>query len=295
MSIQSFSSILNKDHDLAIRLAFIDFKLFYTGNLSRVDVVNEFSVSEITATRIINEYKDVRPDNIRYDNKEKKFLIIDESFSPLIDISAEHALSMLVNGFDKNKFLRSRNLIGYEIVGIHQLPLNKNIVSTIARAIFGGKKIECRYNSANSENSGSRLLSPLVILFDGRNWMFRAYHEKNDSPIKYKNFNFSRVIDVKGKNEDSDHEYSLHYDALWNNFLPMELEINPTLGKKQKNEIRRDYGIPDNEDKVLMTERAAFIWIILNQWAVSYKGELNSSFKFKLNNAEMLRQYGAID
>lgn len=288
-----FKSILNDDYDLALRLAFIDFRLLFTGSLSRVDIINEFAVSEITATRILNEYKKVRPKNLLYSNKTKKFTISEE-FDSLIDISAEDALDMLASGFDKNKILRGRNVVIFERIGLYMSPLNKEKVATITRAIYNKKKIKCSYNSIRSGDASERLLSPLVILFDGRNWIFRAYQEDSKTRINYKNFNFSRVEGVEGLTDFINNEFGLDYDDLWGKFLPVELEINPLLGDDAKKEIRRDYNIPDGQNKILFTERAAFLWIIFNEWSVDFQQKSHDSFKFKLNNSEMLKSQGAL-
>ncbi|MFH2657742.1 hypothetical protein ABK771_25250, partial [Klebsiella pneumoniae] len=135
-----------------------------------------------------------------------------------------------------------------------------------------------------------------VILFDGRNWIFRAYHEDSTSDVKYKNFNFARVVDVLSDDEFVDYEHGLAYDDLWNITLPVEIEINKSFSDVKKNEVRRDFGIKDGADKVLMTERAAFIWIILNQWMVHYDDgkKMTDDYIFCLKNAEMLRTYKAI-
>lgn len=288
-----FKSIINEDYDLALRLAFIDFRLFFTGILSRSDIINEFAVSEITATRILNEYKKIRPGNLLYNNKNKKFTMSNE-FIPLIDISAEDALDMLASGFDKNKVLRGRKIVVFERIGIYMPPLDKVNVAKITRAIFNKTKIKCYYNSIRSGDDSERKLSPLVILFDGRNWIFRAYQEDSKTKINYKNFNFARVEKVEELTEVINNEFDLNYDDLWGKFLPVELEINPILGDDVKNEIRRDYNIPDGKDKILFTERAAFLWIIFNEWSVDFQQKNHDGFKFILNNAEMLRSQGAL-
>lgn len=296
MSFISFNDILKKDQTLAIRLAFIDFKVFYTGTLSRIDIMNEFDVSEITSSRVIAEYKNVRPGNISYDNKSKKFELNESDYNPLVDYNAKDALRMLAKGFEKNNLIRGRGVISYESIGFIQPPLDANFVATITRAISNGKKISCKYNSATSKNDSYRKLSPLVILFDGRNWIFRAYHEDSKDDVKYKNFNFSRVIDVLSNDELVEYENGLAYDDLWNMTLPVEIEINHSFSDVQKDEVRRDFGIKDGSDKILMTERAAFIWIILNQWMVHYdkSKKMTDNHKFCLKNAEMLKAYKAI-
>ncbi|WP_273845479.1 WYL domain-containing protein [Providencia rettgeri] len=296
MSLNSFIDILKNDQALAIRLAFIDFKIFYTGALSRTDITSEFDISEITATRIISKYKELRENNLYYDNKSKKFELNELEYQSLVDFSSEDALKMLSEGFDKNKFVRSRNIIRYENIDFIQSPLEKNKVAIITRAIFNKNKIKIKYNSTTSNNKENRILSPLVILFDGRNWIFRAYHEDSDTEIKYKNFNFSRIIEAEKTNESIDYNQTLDYDDLWNMNLPIELEINPNLKKQKKDEIKRDFGINSLDNKVLMTSRAAFVWIILNQWLVCYEKDIESDnhYNFILKNTDMLKSYKAI-
>lgn len=228
--------------------------------------------------------------------KAKKFELNELEYQSLVDFSSEDALKMLSEGFDKNKFVRSRNIIRYENIDFIQSPLEKNKVAIITRAIFNKNKIKIKYNSTTSNNKENRILSPLVILFDGRNWIFRAYHEDSDTEIKYKNFNFSRIIEAEKTNESIDYNQTLDYDDLWNMNLPIELEINPNLKKQKKDEIKRDFGINSLDNKVLMTSRAAFVWIILNQWLVCYEKDIASDnhYNFILKNTDMLKSYKAI-
>ncbi len=298
MTDKSFTDILKTDQNLALRLAFIDFLLLYKGQFSRIDITKEFDVSEITATRIIAEYNSLRENNFDYDKSEKKFLIKIESFIPFVDFSVDDALEMLAEGFNKNKIINSRINTPFERVGFIKSTLSATEVSKITRAILNNKKILCNYDSASSKNKASRILSPLAILFDGRNWIFRAYHENapSHSTVRYKNFNFSRVVDVFETNENIEQEHSLDYDSLWKLNLPVELEINSILNENEKERVARDFGIPRNENKILLTERAALIWIIMNQWMVYYKekGENNTFYNFELKNYDMLFRYGAI-
>ncbi|EPK8184077.1 WYL domain-containing protein, partial [Klebsiella pneumoniae] len=242
------------------------------------------------------QYREFRGGNISYDNKSKRFELKKDTYEPLVKFNAKDALRMLSEGFDKNYLIRGRGFIPYEPIGFIQPPLENSFVSIITRAIAAGKKIKCQYNSATSNDSSYRVLSPLVILFDGRNWIFRAYHENSTSDVKYKNFNFARVVDVLSDDEFVDYEHGLAYDDLWNITLPVEIEINKSFSDVKKNEVRRDFGIKDGADKVLMTERAAFIWIILNQWMVHYDDgkKMTDDYIFCLKNAEMLRTYKAI-
>ncbi len=141
MLLTSFNDILKEDQTLAIRLAFIDFKVFYTGMLSRIDIMNEFDVSEITASRVISQYREFRRGNISYDNKSKRFELKKDTYEPLVKFNAKDALRMLSEGFDKNYLIRGRGFIPYEPIGFIQPPLENSFVSIITRAIAAGKKL----------------------------------------------------------------------------------------------------------------------------------------------------------
>lgn len=295
--VMDFPIFLEKNQELAIRLAFIDFKIYYTGVLSRSDLIEEFGVSEITASRIISEYKKLRESNFEYNQSEKKFFLNLDEFNPFVDIKAEDALFMLANGFDKNRIIKRNGFIKFEEIGIDTNPICKRKVSAITRAIFQGLMVSCVYNSAAGRDLSERLIVPLVILFDGINWIFRANHPNADGSVKYKNFNFSRVISVKEDGVKVGREYGLDYDSLWNGVVPLDIEINNNLNNEAKERVRRDYGMADDENNILMTERAAFVWIILNQWKIRYSGnkeELGGNYLLELKNEDMLKKYGAI-
>ena len=291
-----FPFILEESQERAVRMAFIDFKIFFTGSLSRKDIIDEFKVSEITATRIISDYKDIMPENMMYDNKSKLFVLNNDSFSHFFNFSAEDALTMLSSGFDKNRIIKDCGFLISENVGVNSSPIPVDIASKVTRAIYQKKKIICEYNSATSDNYEKRTLIPLSLLFDGINWIFRAYHENTDSKIKYKNFNFSRIISIEETEDSYDRVFGLDFDDLWNKVVPVELEIKHVLSAEVKNKIKRDYGIQSADNKILMSVRAAFVWIILNQLGFNYNGngDIEEGYVFVLKNHDMLKQMGAI-
>lgn len=295
--IMDFPFFLEKNQELAIRLSFIDFKIFYTGVLSRSDLMEEFGISEITASRIISEYKNIKDENFYYNQSEKKFFLNLKTFVPFVDLKAEDALFMLANGFDKNRVIQKKGFIGFEMIGVDTNPLCKKKVAAITRAIFQGLMISCVYNSAAGRDLSERNIVPLVILFDGINWIFRANHPDANGDVKYKNFNFSRVIEVSDDGVKVGREYSLDYDKLWNGIVPLDIEIKTDLNNDAKERVRRDYGMADDENNILMTQRAAFVWIMLNQYKIKYSGNkdvLGDNYLLELKNEEMLKKYGAI-
>ena len=281
------------------RLAYVDFKLRFTGRISRLDLGETFGIAEAAASRVLTEYGVVKPDN----KAQKVNTIIRESFSPLVSIDGETALGMLANGFNKNK-LTNNTVLPFEKIGVIPNRLNISEVAMITRAIAGEYAINCNYFSENSPNHEIRTLMPLAILHDGSQWMFRAYDRTETKSNKFKNFHFARCMNVIegfiGKeNKRLDHE-GLTSDKSWNLRLPLILKLHESLSEENKAQVRRDFGIPQGQDELFTSEREAFIWITKKKWYIDDRNKeqiesdnkqgLKRFYKFELTNYEMIEK-----
>lgn len=80
------------------RLAFIDFRLFFLGSVSRGDIVGRFGVSPAVSTRDLALYRNVAPSNISFDGSSKSYRI-GSDFSPLFEHPLDRVLLALSKGF----------------------------------------------------------------------------------------------------------------------------------------------------------------------------------------------------
>ena len=64
------------------RLAYIDFKLYFTGMVTRSEIVSHFELGLAAATRDLKFYKESATGNMAYDNVEKKYFITSQ-FKPI--------------------------------------------------------------------------------------------------------------------------------------------------------------------------------------------------------------------
>lgn len=280
----------------AERLAYIDFKLRFTGVIRRSDLNREFGLAEAAASRMLSLYSEYRKDNFFHDRSLKANVINVEAYQPLIPIEAEKALGMLSHGFNKNK-LADNPLLPYRRIGHIPNQLDVDEVSKITRAIYTKSAISCCYISGNSCKHDSRRLVPLALLNDGKNWIFRAYDRSDTkSSYKFKNFNFSRATKVsfiQGEEVNSLNYESLSEDKLWNMPLPLFLEIHPKLSEEQKLTVRQDFGMAPEQNELLLTENAALVWILTKMWGIDVGNPKESElfFRFELKNKEMIRPY----
>ncbi len=291
----SYSKLLNITGTNAERIAFIDFKLRFTGIVKRSDLHEAFGMSDATASRVISKYNELRNNNLIYDRNKKVNSIQLDTYEPLILLDAEVALGMLAHGFNKNK-LSDNPVLPYARIGSVPNLLDVNEISKITRAIFGGYAIKCDYISNSSDNHNARTLLPLGILFDGRNWIFRAYDRSDKIRAdKFKNFNFSRATSVEKVSSDEGERLGyeeLSEDVKWNLSTSLFLALHPMLGPDDEKAVRKDFGMKPDQNELIVTERAALLWIMTKQWNIDTGDTVDGKYyKFILKNKDMIKPY----
>ena len=77
------------------RLEFIDFRLFWDGQVNRSDLVDTFGISVPQASLDLSRYQQLGAENLRYD-KSLKTYVVAEHFQPVVrELTARHYLSQL--------------------------------------------------------------------------------------------------------------------------------------------------------------------------------------------------------
>ena len=79
------------------RLAYIDFRLYFFGEIGRPGLIERFGVAPAGATRDLALYREIAPQNITFDGSNKIYRI-GQAFSPLFD----HATGLQMRLYAKN-------------------------------------------------------------------------------------------------------------------------------------------------------------------------------------------------
>tara|TARA_R110002167_G_scaffold49026_3_gene143953 strand:+ start:4005 stop:4925 length:921 start_codon:yes stop_codon:yes gene_type:complete len=275
----------------AERMVFIDFRLRFTGTIKRSDITEQFGVADSAASKEIAEYKNLAPGNVEYDRTLRSNAIID-TYQPLFNISAEQGLGMLANGFNKN-LLVERPIAPYQRVGVFPKKLNVELVAAVTSALSNRVGLGCKYMTANSDNYGDRMLFPTAIFYDGKTWMFRAYHRDSDM---YKNFNFARVLEASVFYQMPAREReTIEADSDWNTKIPLLLRLHPSLAELDALVVRKDFGIESEKSEFTYFERAALVYYLIDNWNVDVgqkpTKKSEAGFKFHLVMSEMLEHF----
>ncbi|KJF92522.1 WYL domain-containing protein [Photobacterium angustum] len=296
MNVMTFLQLQNEDKN-ADRMAYIDFKIRFTGFINRSDLTSMFGLASAAASNMMAKYLELRPENMEYDPKLRANIITNK-YKPLVSIDADTALGMLANGFNKNKLI-DNPIVPYARIGYIDNPLDTDTVAKITRAMARGYAISTKYYSKSSGEHGKRTILPTALLFNGKDWIFRAFCKRTKGREKFKFFNFTRATYVE---EIVDHlrtpQEDISQDKMWNTQIPLLLIPHPDRDEDEISIIKSDFGF-HGESKLIKTERAALIFMLKYQWMIDdrtdekkeedKKNNEKKYYNFELSNREMVQ------
>lgn len=264
------------------RLAYIDFRLYFLGLVSRSDLVSRFGIKEAAATRDLALYRDKANKNLEYDTKEKIYKTA-KSFKPLFDYPAEKVMTTLSQGYGGEIVAINDGLIATETPSQLNKP-NMAVLSQITQAIYNKKAVKIDYCSLSSGPS-KREIVPFCLVDNGLRWHVRAYDRLKQ---RFSDFVITRTSKAKliekievAKTEQKD------ADNQWNRIVELELVPHPSI--KQKAAVEMDYGMTKGVLKLEL--RAAIAGYLLRRWNVdcSEKGTLKGDeYHLWLKNTPVL-------
>ena len=240
------------------RLAYIDFCLMFKGAIHRQDLINRFQVGLSAGSRDFTLYKELAPNNLYYDPREKRYFQTDE-FAPLFEHDAKRTLIKLANDISD----------GFDAIGDIHFPVESAsslnvpdifVVAKVVQAIVNKRAISVIYTSLSS-GSTAREIVPHSIVDNGQRWHVRAYDRKSQS---FRDFVLTRISKVTVKSEPASHE-CIERDKQWQRLIPLEIIPHPK-NIKYPTAIELDYAM---EEGVLSLEvRAAMAGYLLRRWNV---------------------------
>lgn len=267
------------------RLAYIDFKLYFSGMVTRSEIVSHFELGLAAATRDLKFYKDNAPENMAYDNVEKKYFITTK-FKPIFKHDARRTLIKLANNISD----------GFDAIGDTSFPIESpsplnvpdiDIIAKLSQAIINHKPISVIYTSLSS-GSGARELVPHSIVDNGLRWHLRAYDRKSKS---FRDFVLTRITKVTIQAQTPSPEEDQLEDHQWMRMVPLQIIPHPN-NVKHPTAIKLDFGM---EKGVLeVNVRAAMAGYLLRRWNVDCSESASLSgpeYQLYLQNSQTL--YGA--
>ena len=241
------------------RLAFVELRLRFVGEIRRQDLVTRFDIQAAAATRDIAQYKEMAPGNMEYDPKGKVYVRA-SWFRPLFDFPAERVLTWLSQGYGDGEPIRWKGLVAQEGTS---LPgnIDLDLLSVLTRAIHQGAAVEIAYRALSSGLT-TREIVPFALADSGLRWHVRAFDRRSG---EFRDFVLGRLDDASIlQGPVADHERP-DQDIQWNRITELELVPHPA-NVQHPDTIEAEYGM---EGGVLrFRARAAMAGYLLRRWNV---------------------------
>lgn len=240
------------------RMSYIDFRLYFLGELRRADVMTRFGIAPAGATRDIAQYRELAPQNLFLDSS--KIYRPSKTFTPLFDHSPQRVLTALSQGFGEGIADLSQSLIRCELPAFLTQP-SVSVLAPISRAINRGKAVRLGYTSIEHGRT-ERDLVPLALVNNGVRWHVRAFDRKHR---QFRDFLLSRMDSpVVLEDGDVSREEMSESDMQWSRIIELELITHPRHPRPEA--ISLDYDMPDGVLRVKV--RAAHAGYLLKLWSV---------------------------
>jgi len=241
------------------RLAFVELRLRFVGEIRRQDLVSRFGIQAAAATRDLAQYKELGPRNLNYDTKGKVY-VRSEWFRPVFDFSAERVLTWLSQGFGDGEPVRFRSQVICEgsTLSTH---LNLEVLSALTRAIHKKCAVEISYGALSSGLT-TREIVPFALADNGQRWHVRAYDRRSGD---FRDFVLARIADARPLSGAVGEHETVDQDIQWNRIAEIELVPHPA-NVQHPDTIEAEYGM---EGGVLrMRVRAAMAGYLMRRWSV---------------------------
>lgn len=240
------------------RLAYIDFRLYFFGEIGRPDLIERFGVAPAGATRDLALYREIAPQNIIFDGSNKIYRI-GQAFFPLFDHASQRVLSALALGFGDGVNGATQPLLPCESPTALSNP-RMDVLAPICRAIHAKRPVAIRYHSMSSGES-ERVIVPFALVDTGLRWHVRAFDRKSG---EFRDFVVTRVEAPTLLDEEPQVNERPDNDIQWTRIVELDFVPHPRLERPEI--IKMDYGMTDGS--IRMRVRAAVAGYMLLRWSV---------------------------
>lgn len=234
-------------HSVQRRLEFIEFRLFWEGQINRSDIVEQFGVSVPQASGDLKRYQESAPDFIRYDSHLKTYRPT-ERFRPLyLRPSADAYLSQLrlkESGFVAEDDTWAEEMPDFSVVPILRRPVKPEILRAVINSARDSHALKIKYLSAYSDATTWRWIAPHAFGYDGFGWHARSWCLRNQG---FRDFVLTRILEVDGSRPE---KLNRAEDVEWNHSVTLILEPNPKLEPGHRRAVELDYRMEDGKCRI---------------------------------------------
>ena len=240
------------------RLAYIEFKAWFYGEVSRKQVQERFGVASAAGTRDLTLYKELAPNNVVYERKAYRYR---PSFQAIFQHEVSSVLAALTTGYGTGDQPALVDLLSHAVPARLNLPL-LDTLATVTRAIGANQVLTLHYHSMK-EGPQTREIIPHSLVDSGLRWHVRAFDRTHGQFRDLVLTRMEQVHPLQGGMPVAAEE-QISADAQWHRELTLTLVPHPAHPHPKV--IARDFGMQGGQLSV--TLKAAMAGYVLRQWQV---------------------------
>lgn len=240
------------------RLAYIEFRVWFYGEVARKDVLKRFGLATAAGTRDMALYKELAPDNVGYERKSYRY---QASFAPLFSHDVNHVLAALTCGFGAGEPVSAGEQLSHAVPARLNQP-SLETLATVTRAIHGDYALQLTYHSMK-KGAGARSIVPHSLVDSGLRWHVRAFDRTKGHFRDLVLTRMDRLRPLTDAPPPAPAE-CISADLQWNQ--PVALQLVPHPAHPHAKTIERDFGMQHGCLQVAL--RAAIAGYVLRQWQV---------------------------
>lgn len=237
------------------RLAFIEERLFWVGEVNRTDLVRRFGVSMGQASLDIARYLARSPKGVTYDKRAKRYTA-GASFRPVLGAPDAARFLGELRLVDAGLLDAKDTLIGsvppFDATPVPERRIDANVLRALLSAIRKGLALAVTYQSMSRPEPIQRVMEPHALAHDGFRWHTRAFDQESR---EFRDFVLGRITRPRpaGPAQSQPRE-----DRDWHEFVALEIAPHPKLTPAQAKAIALDYGITKGTAKVRVRRALLF-------------------------------------
>jgi hypothetical protein len=269
------------------RLAFIEERLFWLGEVNRGDLIRRFGVSASQASKDIARYLELSPRGLSYDKSAKRY-VADEEFRTVIAApDASRFLGELrladLGILAKDETLLSA-VVPFDATPVPERSIDPYVLRAVLFAIRDRSGLIVTYQSMSREEPVRRRIGPHALAYDGFRWHARAFDQEND---EFRDFVIGRISKPK---PDRQARTQPDKDRDWQGLVELQIAPHPGLTPAQRRAIALDYGIARGSIRIRV--RRALLFYALKRLGLDVPEDARPPHEqhiVLLNRAEVMR------
>ncbi len=240
------------------RLAFLEMRAYFTGELRRADIETRFGIKPAASSRDIGAYREIAPENLDYDSVARCYRP-SEAFKPLFEFQSDRVLAWLLQGFGDGLDVRQRQVAPCEGPGNLVKP-DLGVLGTVTRAMCANRALRINYLSLSS-GPKKREIVPVALADNGLRWHVRSFDRERG---RFSDFVLTRIAKAQEIDGEVAESELLQADEQWARMVDMEIVPHP--GIQFPKAVEADYCMEDGTLRI--KTRAALAGYVLRRWGI---------------------------